>query len=119
VARTNLFRLACICRHAHRRAGPKVSFSSLTASTHFMTGNLHAALEQLRHKIQPRNLWIDAICINQSDPIEKNHQVGQMFEIYCSASIVWICSGEADADTDIFFGEFLENGMSTTVLSKP
>ena len=37
-------------------------------------------------------LWIDQVCIDQSDVLERNHQVGQMSEIYRSASkvIIWL-----------------------------
>lgn len=33
-------------------------------------------------------LWIDALCINQNDTAERNHQVGQMGEIFSSAITV-------------------------------
>src|SRR5690242_9217515 len=36
-----------------------------------ITNNLYWALQYLRLKHQDRILWIDAICINQSDPREK------------------------------------------------
>jgi hypothetical protein len=37
-------------------------------------------------------LWIDALCINQADDEERNHQVAQMARIYSSAGLVviWI-----------------------------
>lgn len=52
---------------------------------------------QLRSS-EPRVLWVDAICINQSNPDEKNHQVRQMYRIYSSASRVLIWLGNADRD---------------------
>jgi hypothetical protein len=33
--------------------------------------------------------WIDAICINQNDDIEKGHQVNNMRRIYSNATDVW------------------------------
>lgn len=49
-----------------------------------------------RSKIHPRDdLWVDAICIDQSSTAEKNHQVGQMGKIYSNAKkvIMWLgCS---------------------------
>ncbi|KAH7367123.1 hypothetical protein B0T11DRAFT_325419 [Plectosphaerella cucumerina] len=39
---------------------------------------LAAALLYLRHRDRPRNLWIDAVCINQSNLEEQAQQVGQM-----------------------------------------
>ena len=56
------------------------------------------ALRRLRDPAVSRILWIDAICINQSDKNEKSHQVAMMGEIYssCQKAIVWL--GE-DLDT--------------------
>src|ERR1700738_5057144 len=36
--------------------------------------NLYDALIQIRRSKWNRNLWIDALCINQKDVLEKNHQ---------------------------------------------
>lgn len=46
-------------------------------------------------------LWIDAICINQDDVIERNHQVGLMGQIYSRATIVisWVGTFDEDALT--------------------
>lgn len=40
------------------------------------------ALRRLRRPDGPRILWIDAICINQSDVEERGHQVSLMAEVY-------------------------------------
>lgn len=45
-------------------------------------------------------LWIDALCINQSDHREKNHQVGQMKSVYQNADRVLIWLGPGSKDTD-------------------
>jgi hypothetical protein len=37
--------------------------------------NLWLALKQLRQAENERIVWIDAICINQTDTSERNHQV--------------------------------------------
>ncbi|KAF7932669.1 uncharacterized protein EAE98_003968 [Botrytis deweyae] len=54
--------------------------------------NLWSALNQLRNEHTERILWVDALCINQSDTFERNHQVGQMSKIYEQAArvICWI-----------------------------
>ena len=39
-------------------------------------------------------MWIDALCINQEDSEEKNHQVPLMREIYTCAIRVIVCLGE-------------------------
>lgn len=60
---------------------------------HFdVTDNLHAALVELRLKDQDRYLWVDAICINQSDIPERNREVLRMLSIYQNAQqvVVWL-----------------------------
>jgi hypothetical protein len=54
--------------------------------------NLWWALKHLRLQTEYRLLWIDALCINQSDIMERNHQVAQMARIYSQAwkVIAWI-----------------------------
>ena len=42
---------------------------------------------------KPRVLWVDAICINQSDNVEKNHQVAMMARIYGQSQRVLIHLG--------------------------
>ena len=53
-----------------------------------VTTTLAAALRYPRRQDRPGVIWIDAICINQSDNNEKNHQVPLMREIYQIASKV-------------------------------
>jgi hypothetical protein len=40
--------------------------------------SLAEALCYIRHPSEPRDLWIDALCIDQRSSSEKNHQVQQM-----------------------------------------
>jgi len=61
-----------------------------------ITKNLDIALRHLRRQHQGRTLWVDAICINQGNNHEKNHQVRQMRDIYANASSVLIWLGESD-----------------------
>ncbi|PMD67529.1 HET-domain-containing protein, partial [Hyaloscypha bicolor E] len=73
-------------------AGGMKSFSRKTTPT-----NLSLALQHLRKQAEPdgRVLWIDALCINQKDVKERNHQVTQMGLIYSQAEsvIVWLGVG--------------------------
>jgi len=57
-----------------------------------VTPNCEQALLHLRQKFRPRNLWIDAICIDQQSVSEKNQQVPMMGDIYrrASRSILWL-----------------------------
>ncbi len=50
--------------------------------------------------IPPTYLWVDAICINQSDPDERGHQVRLMDRIYSEADCVSIWLGKADPLTE-------------------
>lgn len=54
--------------------------------------NLETALRELSKGKVERLLWIDAICINQTDLNERNAQVRMMSSIYRSAAqvIIWI-----------------------------
>jgi hypothetical protein len=57
-----------------------------------VTPNLHQALVRLRLEQTPRLVWIDALCINQADTIEKSFQVPLMANIYSRASraVIWL-----------------------------
>ncbi|EAT80101.2 hypothetical protein HBI56_057730 [Parastagonospora nodorum] len=48
------------------------------------------------------SLWIDAICIRQSDGTEKNHQVRQMSQIYTDADHVLIWLGQLEDCEHLF-----------------
>lgn len=50
--------------------------------------NLAAFLRYASRYLANRLLWIDAICINQENVLERNHQVRQMIDIYKSAELV-------------------------------
>ncbi|KAF5638028.1 heterokaryon incompatibility 6 OR allele [Fusarium sp. NRRL 52700] len=65
----------------------------LNNHTFFITPSLKYILLCLRQKDDlPRVLWVDAICINQSDVEERGHQVALMREIYsnCQRDIAWL-----------------------------
>ncbi|CVK91838.1 related to HETEROKARYON incompatibility protein [Fusarium proliferatum] len=67
----------------------------------FLVGtNLNAALVHLRHGSLQRIIWIDAICINQGDTLEKGQQVQSMAEIYAKASCVVVWLGSASTTSD-------------------
>ena len=57
-----------------------------------VTLNLHLALEHLVREREDLVIWIDAICINQSDDEEKARQVLYMRDIYSQAeeTLVWL-----------------------------
>ncbi|KAB5516995.1 heterokaryon incompatibility protein-domain-containing protein [Coniochaeta sp. 2T2.1] len=59
-----------------------------------VTESLATAMGQLRERYSGRLFWIDAICINQQDPVERAAQVQLMRHIYQSAENVIIYLGE-------------------------
>ena len=61
--------------------------------------NLHAALTQLYQSGVRAWLWVDSICINQSDMEEKSLQVAQMRTIFSRANHVYIWLGPGSIET--------------------
>jgi hypothetical protein len=57
--------------------------------------NLYMGLQRLRAQNEPRTLWIDALCINQTDLDERSNQVGKMLHIFSHAENVLAWLGEA------------------------
>lgn len=68
--------------------------------------NLWRFLHHMRLQHGQITLWIDAICIDQSNVKERNHQVQMMRQIYSNAQSVSIWLGEAGYanDSDIAMG---------------
>ncbi|KAH7357149.1 heterokaryon incompatibility protein-domain-containing protein [Rhexocercosporidium sp. MPI-PUGE-AT-0058] len=108
----------------------EMSHIELNKANFEITPNLDTALRHLRDQEEPRRLWVDALCINQTDPIEKEIQVKLMSEIYPAAENVLCWLGPegddsefvmqrlqeiADPDSDIDLGnkdkERLSNGL--------
>ncbi|KAJ9660012.1 hypothetical protein H2201_007117 [Coniosporium apollinis] len=65
-----------------------------------VSANCAAALHRLRQRFSSRLLWIDQICINQPDAVEKSHQLVLMGEIYSKAQAVVIWLGERTDESD-------------------
>jgi hypothetical protein len=65
---------------------------SLAGSQHVTSANLVVALRYLRHETEDVVLWIDQLCINQKDDVERGAQVQMMKNIYENAErvISWI-----------------------------
>jgi hypothetical protein len=72
-----------------------------------ITSNLYSALVRLRDTNQERDLWVDAVCINQEDLAERSSQVQIMPAIYKSARGVLIWLGE-EADRSGIIFDYLE-----------
>lgn len=65
----------------------------------WITENLYAALQCLRYHDRDRVLWIDAVCIDQSNLEERSQQVQEMGMIFSFAKqvIFWLGRPTADA----------------------
>ncbi|KAK4446423.1 HET-domain-containing protein, partial [Podospora aff. communis PSN243] len=56
------------------------------------TRNLGQALRHLQQHDEPLHLWVDSLCINQGDILERNQQVQMMGDIYGTANqvLIWL-----------------------------
>jgi hypothetical protein len=85
-----------------------------------VTINCDKALRQLRRRGLKRRLWIDAVCIDQTNINERNHQVGLMDRVYSEAQNVRICTWEQCfspeySDYAKFF-RYLQNGFTESMV---
>ncbi|KAL5324630.1 hypothetical protein ACEPPN_009176 [Leptodophora sp. 'Broadleaf-Isolate-01'] len=67
----------------------------LNQQTFSVRENLWRALQQLHAQSDPIVIWIDAVCINQTDETERNEQVTKMKTIYEKAEEVVVWLGQA------------------------
>jgi len=66
--------------------------------------NLWNFLRTARRYEYKHPIWIDAVCINQEDVEEKNHQVRFMSNIYNQAASVVVWLGLSDAQCNVLLG---------------
>jgi hypothetical protein len=83
-----------------------------------VTLNLHAALLRLRDHDIPRIIWVDAVCINQEDEQEKEHQIQFMAKIYGKASRVIVWLGESADNSDVALEAIRAAGKPTNNSNK-
>lgn len=76
-----------------------------------VTRNCLNALKALRQKDRPRRMWIDAICINQTDLDERSSQVRLMARIYAAGSCTVIYLGEHTSCSRVVFESADDIGM--------
>lgn len=88
---------------------------SADESQFWITRNLEQALRHLRPKSggAERILWIDAICIDQSNLLECNNQVGAMQQIYANAErvVIWLGERSEDSRMAIDFIKYVGTGF--------
>jgi Heterokaryon incompatibility protein (HET) len=65
-----------------------------------ITRNLDEALRHVRSESEMKTLWIDAVCIDQRNDVEKADQVRKMLEVYRSAEqvLVWLGPNADNSD---------------------
>lgn len=68
-----------------------------------ITKNLETALRHLRYENRPRVIWVDALCVDQHNTDERNHQVALMHRIYKSALVVIAWLGEETDGSSVAF----------------
>ncbi|KAK3381902.1 heterokaryon incompatibility protein-domain-containing protein [Podospora didyma] len=89
-----------------------------------ITANLAAGLYSLRSPHEERRLWIDAICINQQDIKERNHQVRLMKQVFSHASsvVVWLGNTNSSAIVSnliLDYNYYLGYGVEMNILTYP
>jgi hypothetical protein len=90
-----------------------------------VTPNCRNALLHLQQRLVSRRLWVDAICIDQSEgsKTERDQQLGRMGEIYAAASrvIAWLGPGGNGSEPAMGylkgFGKFLRTASSHPSMS--
>lgn len=73
----------------------------LDGNAFYVKPNVAKALYQLRRTSKRRDVWVDAICINQCDIDEKNTQVPLMATIYTTADCVVAMLGDATPEIEL------------------
>jgi hypothetical protein len=68
-----------------------------------VTRNLYDALKAIRDESSSYTVWVDAICINQKDNVEKSQQIALMKRIYLSATLIVAFLGASTKHTDDAF----------------
>jgi hypothetical protein len=78
-----------VCESSEPNNTHTLSFSPLA-----VTVNLEQALRSLRYAEKPRTLWVDAVCIDQSNLEERNQQIHLMSRTYqqCVHDLLWLGS---------------------------
>jgi hypothetical protein len=85
-----------------------------------ITVNADAALRRLRHTNRSRLVWIDAICIDQTNIPERNAQATMMPRIYKTASRVIVDLGTATPEVELaimYLQEIACRNPTTDVMS--
>ena len=88
-----------------------------------VTSNLADALQHLR-RLEVSTIWVDALCINQTDKLEKGLQIRNMHLIFSKANFTYSWLGREEDDVDIiaaiaFLSSLLSSHNDTTLAQTP
>ncbi|KNG86284.1 hypothetical protein ANOM_005936 [Aspergillus nomiae NRRL 13137] len=86
----------------------------MNGKRHGITHNLYLALQYLRFRDQDRILWVDGICIDQTNDKERGHQVRHMGDIYKQSERVIFWLGEPTDATDVILNSLRELQKEST-----
>ncbi|KAI0552388.1 heterokaryon incompatibility protein-domain-containing protein [Xylaria curta] len=78
-----------------------------------VTENLSIALQHLERTGSTLSIWIDALCINQTDDVEKSQQVRMMPQIYSQSLEVLVWLGPSHCDSDAALKTLRDIGTET------
>lgn len=94
---------------------------SLNGHNISIKGNLRDALHRLRRKDRARVLWVDAICLDQNNPLERSEHVAGMAALYNAASqvIIWVGEDSAQGDGKAFVRLLGTDTIESPPASKP
>ncbi|KAI1069336.1 hypothetical protein LB507_008620 [Fusarium sp. FIESC RH6] len=98
--------LSYVWGHPKPSDGDDCHFITVNGCPFKVTPNLYYALDQLRKSYRVRQgfkLWIDAVCIDQTNSEERGHQVARMRDIYHSAWQVVIWLGPSEETSQLAF----------------
>jgi hypothetical protein len=73
----------------------------LENSAFTVTSNFYSALRYLRLEDTDRTVWIDALCIDQTNNSERGEQVSKMREIYSHAAETFIWLGDGTRNNEL------------------
>jgi hypothetical protein len=110
--------LQCELQQVSLLTAPKPEYETISycwggskaTETILLNGKPHQAaisavtvLRRFRLPDADRTLWIDALCINQDDTLEKGYQVAAMHEVYSAAqrNLIWLGEDGGTADAAI------------------
>jgi hypothetical protein len=96
-----------------------MSHKGLRSKQLLIRPNLHEALKQLRRASKDKHLyiWVDAICINQNDEVEKQEQVMKMAQIYRGAKnvCIWLGSDESENNVSDMAMKFIPEAIQPSI----